>query len=60
MISPERMKIGKEKIKRVLDWPTPREVKDIQRFLELANYYQQFIKDFMSIAKPLYNLVKKN
>ena len=60
MISPERMKIEKEKIKRVLDWPTPREVKDIQRFLELANYYQQFIKDFMSIAKPLHNLVKKN
>jgi len=60
VISPERMKIEKEKIKRVLDWPTPREVKDIQRFLELANYYQQFIKDFMSIAKPLHNLVKKN
>ena len=34
-------------------------VKNIQNFLELANYYHQFIKDFMSIARPLDDLVKK-
>jgi len=28
--------------------------------LELANYYQWFIKDFATIARLLYNLVKKN
>ena len=50
----------KEKIKGVLDWLTSKGVKDIQKFLGPANYYQQFIKDFVSIARPLYDLVKKN
>ena len=35
-------------------------VKDVQKFLELANYYCQFIKGFASIARPLYDLMKKN
>jgi len=35
----EGIKIKKEKVKEVLDWLTPEEVKDIQKFLELANYY---------------------
>jgi len=60
MIRLEEIKIEKEKIKRVLDWPIPKEVKNIQIFLGLINYYQQFIKDFTAIAKPLHNLVKKD
>jgi len=36
----EEIKIEKEKIKRVLDWPIPKEVKNIQKFLGLINYYQ--------------------
>ena len=43
----------------VLDQLTPNEVKNIQKFLGLANYYRQFIQDFASIVRPLHNLVKK-
>jgi len=50
----------KEKVKGVLYWLITKRVKDIQKFLELANYYWQFIKDFTSIARPLHNLVKKD
>jgi len=39
VIEPERIKMKKEKLKDVLDWPTPKEVKNIQKFLGLANYY---------------------
>jgi len=49
----------KEKVKRVLDWLIPKGVKDIQKFLKLANYYWQFIKNFAFIARPLHNLVKR-
>jgi len=35
----ERIKIEEEKVKGVLDWPTLKEVKDIQKFLGLVNYY---------------------
>jgi len=35
----ERLKMEKEKVKGVLDWLTSKGVKDIQKFLGLADYY---------------------
>ena len=49
-----------EKVKRVLDLPTLKGVKDIQKFLELANYYWLFIKNFVAITRLLHDLVKKD
>ena len=54
------IKMEKEKVQRVLDQLTLKEVKDVQKFLELVNYYWQLIKDFTVIARPFYNLVKNN
>ena len=39
VIREERIKMEEEKVKGILDWPIPRCVKDIQKFLGLANYY---------------------
>jgi len=39
VIEPERIKIEEDKVKRVLDWLIPKYVKNVQKFLELANYY---------------------
>jgi len=60
VIEPDGIKMKEEKMKGVLDWPTPKCVKDIQKFLGLANYYRQFIQDFTFIARPLHNMVKKD
>jgi len=49
-----------EKLKGVLEWPTLKCVKDVQKFLELANYYCWFIQGFTSIARSLHNTVKKD
>jgi len=57
VIGSNRIKIGKEKVKGVLEWPTPKCVKDIQKFLGLANYYRRFVKDFAEIARPMHRLV---
>ena len=40
VIGPEGIKIEKVKVKGVLEWPTPKCVKDVQKFLRLANYYR--------------------
>jgi len=40
VIGLEGIKIEEEKMKRVLEWLTLEGVKDIQKFLKLANYYQ--------------------
>ena len=47
VIGPDRMKMEKEKVQRIMDWPVPRSVKNVQKFSVLANYYRQFIKDFI-------------
>ena len=39
VIEPERIKMEKEKVKGVLEWLTSKCIKDIQKFLGLANYY---------------------
>jgi len=59
VIGRDGIKMEEEKVKAVLDWPTPKSVKDIQTFLGLANYYRQFIKDFTKIARPLHELTRK-
>ena len=59
VIGPKRVEIQKEKIEGVLNWPIPRNVKEMQKFLGLANYYRQFIKDFAKLAVLLHMLVRK-
>ena len=56
----EGIKMEKKKVKGVLEWPTPKCVKDVQKFLGLANYYRQFIEGFATVARPLHDLVKKD
>ena len=48
-----------EKIKIILDWLTSNKIKNVQKFLELADYYRQSVKDLAFIARPLYDLVEK-
>ena len=49
----------KEKVQGVIEWLVPRSMKDVQKFLGLANYYRQFIKDFARIAKLLHKMTRK-
>ena len=60
IIGLEGIRMEKGKVKGVLEWLTPKCVKDVQKFLGLANYYCQFIEEFTMVARPLYNLVKKD
>ena len=60
VIGLNRIKMEEEKVKGVLDWPTLKYVKDVQKFLGLANYYCQFIEGFALVARPLHDMVKKD
>ena len=39
VIGRDGIKMEEEKVKSVLDWPIPKCVKDVQKFLRLVNYY---------------------
>jgi len=60
IIGPEGIKMEKEKVKGVLEWPIPKCVKNVQKFLELVNYYCRFIQGFASIAGLLHDTVRKD
>lgn len=58
VISKEGVAMDERKVKAVLEWPLPRTVKELQRFLGFANFYRRFIRDFSSIAAPLTAMTK--
>jgi len=60
IIGPNRIKIEKKKVNGVLSWPEPKNVKDVRKFLGLANYYRRFIKDFAWVARLMNVLTRKN
>jgi len=60
VIGPNRIEIEAEKVERVLGWPEPKNVKDVRKFLGLANYYRRFIKDFAQVARPMNILTRKD
>ena len=45
--------MDQEKVKAVLDWPAPSNIKGVKSFLGLANFYQRFIQDYAQVTRPL-------
>ena len=48
VIGPKGVEMQKEKVDEILNWSVHRNIKEVQKFLGLANYYRQFIKNFSS------------
>jgi len=40
-------------VRAIKEWPQPRKQKDVQQFIGLAQFYQQYIAGFADIALPL-------
>ena len=59
VLGPERIKMEEAKVKAVLNLLVPKLVKNIQKFLGLANYYRRFIEGFAKIVRPLHELIRK-
>ena len=58
--STEGIKPSEKNIVKIKDFPTPKNVKELKRFLGLSNYYRQFMNLFATVAEPLQQLLRKN
>ena len=47
------------KVKSVLDFPDPKNVKELQQFLGLTGYFREYIPEYSTIAEPLTRLLRK-
>ena len=57
-ISTTGVEMESDRIAAMRNWPTPTTVKEVQRFLGFANYYQRFIQGFGQVVAPITSLLK--
>ena len=60
IFSAKGVRPSQEKVRAILDAPTPQNIKEVQSFLGLATYYSRFIRNFSTVLAPMYSLCKKN
>jgi hypothetical protein len=59
VISEKGVVVDPDKIRYIMEWPTPKVVSDIRYFMGLAGYYRRYIKGFSKTGCPITALQKK-
>lgn len=52
-LTPEGIRPLEDKVQAILDFPTPKNVKELRRFLGMYNFYRRFIPQASTIQAPL-------
>ncbi len=60
VIQSRQIEKNSKKTDTVRNWPLSKQVKKVQAFLELMNYYRKFVPNYARIAEPLTQLMCKN
>jgi len=60
IITIKGVKMDPAKVNTIVNWPTLVNVKDVQSFLDFANFYRRFIYGYSKIAAPLTRLTRKD
>ena len=59
-ISAQGIETDLKKVDTICNWPKPTNIKEIQSFLGMCNYYHRFITGYSTIALPLTELTHKD
>lgn len=60
ILSPNAIEISSHHTDAIRNFPRPKSVLEVQRFLGLTGYFRKFIQDYSRKAKPLHHLLKKS
>ena len=55
----DSLAMSEKDIEVVKEWPTPKTIRDVSKFVGLASYHRQFVPNFATTARPLNTLLKK-
>jgi uncharacterized protein YehS (DUF1456 family) len=58
VVNAEGIKMQKSNVEAIQKWPRPKNVRDLQSFLGLANYYRRYKTNFATLAAPLTNATR--
>ena len=53
-----RVSLDPKRISVIQNFPTPRNVREVRRFIGMAQFCRRFIKDLNMVLSPLYDLTK--
>ena len=59
LVNRDGFKPDPDKIAPILEYPAPKNLKQLRRFLGMASWYRKFLPDFATIADPLTHLTKR-
>jgi hypothetical protein len=59
IIGAKGVQVHREKIKSIMEWPTPKTLIELRGFLGMCTYYRKFVKGFSQLCAPLTDLTKK-
>ena len=60
IVSKEGIQVDQDKIEVIRSYKPMKNVKEVRRFLGMLQFVKKFIKNYADIARPLYDLTKKD
>ena len=60
IIGQDGVKMHMEKIRAILECPSPKNITELRGFIGICTYYRKFVKGFSKLTSPITDLTKKD
>ena len=60
VVGKDGVHIDNSKVRVILEWPKPKNIKEVRSFLGLTNFYHHFISSYVQVTWLLNSLMKKD